>query len=662
MDALLARLGAQAMNMAIRSGITITSAYAIQQYGRLVDSIETDKKTAAELKSLQKLLDSKIKIISPTIDLIEFKSGRGNVFLESAVPLTKSLHREIINLGRRLENAASESESTLRKTSPEYRQAQLKRVIADIKELLARIDRDIPLLQLAITASGESMLTALPSGVSPSRLLQASTFLIIGDTQFATQPGRLVQIGPSFTLSLYMLFVGHSESVHKTTTNGTSGKGIPSSTVNGTSGHGKQDTRPYGLDDGERKPIWQEVLHKTRVRLCRTPRGFVFDSQHGYHPAGASAAPCSHRNSDWALQRYGSADYFSYFLEIIEDLDDGRVHDDQSATATFQDVEKAGVREAIPIHQIAKIFYTDTGRILNIGNNSDPENNPVLLLKRDVNTQPPAPRTDISGLAADAATSGRVESDPSQDENEDDDDCNQVDIDRQICAESVEAHAPERTPGESTQEPKSHVWGLPPHLDPEWLALEVFADDDGDLSDESDSTVDEENSGDEPDSPHTPTRTRPAIPPRARSSLDSRLIEQIRNISLCSPPRNSSSSSRSRPTSSRSVTTGNMTLARHHGHRPGEPGPEEQESPGAFVSRSPFGAITSSLSLLEMIVRLTSLQEFQQTSHLAIPDHILTFFLEETSTTGLKGQERWRVRTEAKQKVGFDPYMDSPAR
>ena len=72
MDALLARLGAQAMNIAIRSGISITSAYAIQQYGRLVATVD-DKATLSELKSLQKLLDSKIKIISPTIDLIEFK-------------------------------------------------------------------------------------------------------------------------------------------------------------------------------------------------------------------------------------------------------------------------------------------------------------------------------------------------------------------------------------------------------------------------------------------------------------------------------------------------------------------------------------------------------------------------------------------------------------
>ena len=72
MDTLLARLGAQAMNMAIRSGITITSAYAIQQYGRLVATVD-DKSILSELKSYQKLLNSKINIISPTIELVELK-------------------------------------------------------------------------------------------------------------------------------------------------------------------------------------------------------------------------------------------------------------------------------------------------------------------------------------------------------------------------------------------------------------------------------------------------------------------------------------------------------------------------------------------------------------------------------------------------------------
>ena len=86
------------------------------------------------------------------------------------------------------------------------------------------------------------------------------------------------------------------------------------------------------------------------------------------------------------------------------------------------------------------------------------------------------------------------------------------------------------------------------------------------------------------------------------------------------------------------------------------------ENTESFMARSPFREIQSSLSLMEMLIRLTSLQEFQQVTHLSIPDHILTFFLEETSTTGLKGSQRMKARDEAKRRVGFDPYTDTPIR
>lgn len=72
MDVLLARLGAQAMNMALRSGLAFTSTYAIGQCSRLLKTVD-DRKVRSELRSLQDHLNSKINILSPVIDLIEFK-------------------------------------------------------------------------------------------------------------------------------------------------------------------------------------------------------------------------------------------------------------------------------------------------------------------------------------------------------------------------------------------------------------------------------------------------------------------------------------------------------------------------------------------------------------------------------------------------------------
>ncbi|KAK3332104.1 RanGTP-binding protein-domain-containing protein [Cercophora scortea] len=630
MDLLLARLGVQALNYAIRSGIRITSVYAVQQCSRLLKTVN-DRAVYAELKALQQLLDSKIKILSPAIDLIEFKSSRGNVFLESAVPLAKSLHREIVRLGKRLDDAATVEEgSRLRDGKAhisEARHAELLQIIRDMQNLLARIDREIPLIQLAISASGEKMTTALSPGISPSRLMQASTFLSFGDAQFSNDPTRPVQVGPSFTLSLYMLFLGHSQPA------GQSGNTDETSLSTPERSHKKPPPKeePYGLEEGERKPIWQEVMHKARVRLCRTPLHWTFDGTRGFCP---SDTPDVRLNGNSALVSatgpMGRPDEYAYHLEMIEDLDDGRVHDEQGArTEAFNDVAKAGIQESIPIHQIAKIFYTDTGRILNIGNADDGENNPVLLLKRDVKAKTPIKlRQEWFEEPSDSDTDIDTRDTSSLSDD-------QAEIDRQLREESQTSEVLEGAQAGSWKR------CLPRHLDPEWLALEVFMEDQ-----DSEDSEDEDDKGGGKIEPLSPESAKKMLPTsgsaraRDRSSIDSNLAAQIRNISLQSP------------SPARAVSR----------LPPGDVEKEKSELPESWVARSPFGSIVSSLSLLEMLVRLTSLQEFQQTSHLSIPDHILTFFLEETSTTGLQGEARWQVRNEAKRRMGFDPYTDTPTK
>ncbi len=61
MDALLARLGVQAVNYAMRCGIALTSSFAVQQCSRLLKTVD-DKRLYAELQSLQKMLHNRIKV------------------------------------------------------------------------------------------------------------------------------------------------------------------------------------------------------------------------------------------------------------------------------------------------------------------------------------------------------------------------------------------------------------------------------------------------------------------------------------------------------------------------------------------------------------------------------------------------------------------------
>ncbi|KAF9875957.1 putative SNF2 family domain-containing protein [Colletotrichum karsti] len=573
MDALLAKLGAQAMNMAIRSGIALTSTYAFSQCSRLMKTVD-DKAVRSELKKLQKILDSKIKVVSPAIDLVEFKSGRGNAFLESALPLAKGLHQDIVALGHRVEQAAEAAEAPkgpLRSSiDGEQQLAELKAIIGDMKDLMARIDRDIPLLHMAITASGESLSSKMGPNTSPSRLLQAGMFLTFGDTQYAADPSRPVQIGPAFTLSIYMLFVGHAATNPKEqSSNPHHPPATPQKPTRSLSG---TPADPYGFEEGERKPVWQEVIHKARVRLCRTPADHVFDANKGYRPEQTKRQNFRESHLFGSSGPMGQHIEYAYHLEIIEDLDDGRVHDDLDAhAAPYDDINNAGIRESIPIHQIAKIFYADTGRILNIGSDGG-DNNPVLLLKRDALAKPPMQMQEEMMAYEDGDASKTVSEAGSVFGEEDEQD----DIDRQLREESAALEVLEELPKSPTAPSRRQ---FPSHLDPEWIAMEVFEEDDIDDSDTEDEELAEEGGKllVEPSSTSAAASPSPNSR-RARSSLDPRLVAQIQDMSLQSSP------------SARDLRTPPRPYARDLTHRSMD---NTDSKPGADFSFRPRNNITA---------------------------------------------------------------------
>ncbi|KAM0119032.1 Ran-specific GTPase-activating protein 30 [Aspergillus fumigatus] len=482
-------------------------------------------------------------------------AARGNTSLESAVSLTKTLRLDMQALGQRLANAAA-SEELLRKgaKSPRDRSrndAEIKLIVRDIKRLLTRIEDAVPLMNLAITTSGARLSTNLPATVSPSRLLQASTFLTAGDTQYWMSPTQAIQIGPTFTLSIYMLFAGH--------------------------------VRPQD-EEGIRETTWKEVIHKARVKLRRVPLDLTSNT---LAPTWRAKLPAEAR-----------IDEYHYQMLIIEDLDDGRVHsydEDEPKPEPYEGIPLAGMREILPIHQISKIFYADTSKVLNI-NTEGEVNNPVLLLKRDINAIPPRRM-----LEREEADSFYVQEE--QDEEETDE------IQAQLDAQLNGTNAKDSLNQSYNEKSIPEHWRFPKDLDPEWIAFEVYNEDE---------SSDTESEADAPDREHS-------IDPQmmAKLSLDA---EDDR-------------SKQTTPTSSHPAAT-------------------------TTVSNPLFNNIRTSLSLLETLLRLMSLQQFQQQSHLSISDELLNFFLEESSTTGAGGDEqhRQRLRADARRRVGWDPYDESPVK
>ncbi|KAI1431095.1 RanGTP-binding protein-domain-containing protein [Xylaria sp. CBS 124048] len=619
MDAFLTRLSYHATSYAVRSCIALTSTYVINQGAKLLKTVDNDP-LRAELGQLQRRLNRKIDLVAPILESIELRYTRGNSALETVVRTTRRLQDEIKALGERQENATSLQTSATgkardSKASTARWRAELAEIIADIKDLIASIDDAIPLINLWVSEIGG--VQAPPSSFSPSRLLQASMLVNVGDTQFIWNPSQPMQIGPDFTLSLYMLFRGHASS-HET-------------------------QEPYGFEEGQRKPMWQEVIHKARVRVLRMPLGDVENGTPGGHLRA----------------------HYAYQLQMVEDLDDGRLHTFEhqySGPTSYDGIPLAGIRESIPVHQISKMFYADVGKILNINNDDGASASPVLLLKRDVNAMSvntiPVVHTSTNPRLTIEPSAGRIISatSPSLSESDSDDPNSQLRREMGLVNEKTRS----AQASHSSQRPlETRDWSIPQDLDPEWVALEVFdlteGDENSDAGSDLDSTGDEKQpTADDDDTLSLDNR----CPPRytTRLSVDSNLITQMNRMSVTASASHASSSQ----SNSHHLTTPNprhndreRTPSRSVGSR------YTDLTPTKLIERSPFGAIKTSLSLLEMLLRLTSLQEFEQTTHLAVPDHVLKFYLDESaSTSGFQGKERQAANAEAERKVGFNPYAD----
>lgn len=555
MDAILSRVTQSAFNYAIKSGVPIVAGYTFRQCSRLLQ--QTPKSHQRErIARLYSRLESKINIISPAIDLIEMISARGNTSLEPAARLAKDIRISIQQLGVRLsELVGCEELESMRDRQHRHRECDLSKVIGDMEELIQELDDAIPLISLAITTSGAAVSSSLSSSISPSRLLQASAFLTTADAIFAATSEQHVQVGPVFVVALYMLFTGHS-------------------------------MRPL-RDTGVRETTWKEVMHKAQVKLKRVP---VHDVLHSPSECN-SPKRCAKAKT---VRAHNPVTEFTYRIHITEDLDDDRVHtfeEEDVLPESFEGVQLAGIRETLPVHEIAKIFYADTGKILSIQGDSD-DHRPVLLLKRDLRAgSSDGISTNQSGCPSPPSPNSHNGS---------------------TATLPTEAKGETATPSPTATGP----WRLPPDLDPEWLALEVFSSDD-DIADDGSGTSDD----DEYSSPVV----------NERDSLLSTLTKLT--LQMKSSPMTGKSSPRSIDgTDAVSYPATNQTC------------------------------VKTSLSLLEMLIKLTALQQFRQESHLAIEDELLNLFLQDSSTTG-RGQEkthRQEIRRQAVQQVGFDPYDESP--
>lgn len=377
--------------------------------------------------------------------------------------------------------------------------------------------------------------------------------------------------------------------------------------------------RPQNEED-IRESTWKEVIHKAVVKLVRVSIDNLYNmpgTEKRENPPDASTADQTAQDNEHSPPHVSAEakwEEYAYQLVIAEDLEDDRLHtfeENETQPGPYEDIAVAGIRVAIPIHELSKIFYADTGKILNIGNDGE-TNSPVLLLKRDVNAVGPRRMMerygeDVSQQYDSRNLNGRYRSTETNGHNE-----NGY---QNSGSESI--HSSIVSPNTLSRNlALPDPWRLPPNLDPEWIAFEVYT-----------------GSADSDSEPETESSLRPSQSSRS-SSIDPRMGSALSRLQLRSPSTTPAPSSPIPPIPNSSF-------------RPALP------------------PIRTSLSLLETLLRLLSLQQFQQTPHLSIPDELLTFFLSESASTGAAtsdSQERKRLRNEARRRVGFDPYDESPVK
>ncbi|KAJ2659311.1 Ran-specific GTPase-activating protein 30 [Coemansia sp. RSA 1200] len=388
MEDLFAKLALQTVHLVGKAAFGAASSMAMRQVAAYANRVPQSKSRQAEIDRLRTLFEAKLRIITPAIDLVDIISARGHSAMASVLQLTYALRSDIVAFSAKLEKLDQMVERALQKEkraqgggggsdsssslSAIFRRVSIgpqsasgseaahsdlaalnDAIIDDLKALLVNIEEAVPLLNLALTTSGAHLGTSLPPGISPSRLMQASALLSRSSTWHdhrnrsdnqSAGASSDVMVGDPFVLRLYSLFVA--------------------------------SVRPKSKADF----TWKEEFAKCRVALWRC------------------AGRPDNKNDEDAAAAVFAQDEYVYELRIIEDLDDGRYHDDDAAADSAQHSSSASLvhkdRDSwvsimdrkspasgpmragriirIPLDRVASLHYTSAGSLLNIEDSSSP--------------------------------------------------------------------------------------------------------------------------------------------------------------------------------------------------------------------------------------------------------------------------------------------------
>ncbi|KAI9593403.1 RanGTP-binding protein-domain-containing protein [Syncephalis fuscata] len=345
-----------------------------------------------DLLLLRDRFEIKLKIVTPAIDLVEIIAARGNTALASVLELTTALRRDMDRFAIRLDADIAKLHAGRRRNANAKEHAEAQAVSAtcltqELKALFARIEDTVPFLNLALTTSGANLGTSLPTSVSPSRLMQASSALADCARRFNSKNGLSEElVGFKFNLQLYRVFHG--------------------------------SIRSRSCKD------WTWVMEMARCtgRVARVP--------------GGEAAAAASSDPDNVLVSTSDGLEFVYDLVLEEDFNDGLYHEEIADKEDGVDAGEIRGREwRIAVEEVERLYYSSSGRLLNI----EGAKHPVLVFKvvrgagrlrsiEPVRPSTPPPRgssadnADVDWFAIELYQEGDMVGDVSDEEDEEEED------------------------------------------------------------------------------------------------------------------------------------------------------------------------------------------------------------------------------------------------
>ncbi|CAG8519632.1 5605_t:CDS:2 [Ambispora leptoticha] len=210
MDEILSKVALHTATFVGKAAFAYSTNYAMKQVANYIkNDSAANKIDTSELEQVKASLDVNIRIVQPSIDLIEIISARGNTFIEPAVAQAVQLRKEIDAFAQMVSMDDADINESTSTSGSGTKVVDHTKVLSKMKALDVKIREFVPYLNLVLTTSGANLGVSLRNHVSPSLLLQASAALNEAHKEFTREKLQKVCVGPLFKLRLYYLFAGN---------------------------------------------------------------------------------------------------------------------------------------------------------------------------------------------------------------------------------------------------------------------------------------------------------------------------------------------------------------------------------------------------------------------------------------------------------------------